>query len=240
MLADKIWNYFSGNFSKKEITREVIPIMILSFAIFLFLAWVFFPPELHYNIFERSISNLGGREENPRGWIFFSIAMGLLAVQLVPIFLYFHKRLSKICKRTTSLCTFFGLIGCGFMFLIGVFSDDSSILVYGVEMSDIHTIVAVVGIGGLGLAVLIYFFPILKGRRQFRMKLVVFAYGLIDFGGIGMGAAEVIKSIRNIGGPGPGFLSFPFWEWTLLITALMYFVLASFFVPNEIQALKKQ
>ncbi len=238
MITNKIQLYLTGSFNKKQMTRRVVPFMIISFGTFLLLAWAFFPVDLHYNIFERSISNLGGRKDNPNGWIFFTIAMGVLAVQLVPIFLYIRKRLRKICKITTEISTFFGLIGCCFMFLIGVFSDDSSILVYGIEMSDIHTVVAVVGIGGLGLAVLIYFFPILKGRKQIRMKLAALAYGLIDFAAIGMSVSEMIKSIRNIGWPGPGFLSFSFWEWSLLIVALLYFVLASIFLPDDMQSLK--
>jgi len=237
-------NYITGNFSKREFTHIVIPALLISFFSFLFLAWVFFPPELNYNIFKNSISHLGSKEDSPNGWYFFSIAIMIWGIQLIPIILYIHRRLKNICKFTTTIGTFFGLLGCIFVFFIGIIIDDSSIIIFDAEMSRVHVIVAAIGMGSIGVCILFYYFPIFKdtffkrGNRQFPFVWVTIAYTLILFGGFGMGIAELIKAQQDIGWPGPGFLSFTFWEWALMIIFNIFLSMASFFLPEEVQMLK--
>ena len=238
-----IKDILNGKFSKHFLTHRFLPIMEGFMAINLLLAWLLFPAELNYNIIDNSISQLGSTQDNPNGWIFFSIGMISWGFLLIPIFLYFHRRLNKICKHTARLGTFFALIGSIFIALIGVVPDDN-IDIFGENLSDIHVIVAVVGFSGLGLGILFYQLPILKdsffkrGNKQFSLGMVFGAYGLIFLGGIGMGTAEIIKEIEGLGFPGPGLLSFPFWEWMLLLFFFIFLIFASFFMPEEAKMLK--
>ena len=124
MNSESIKDYLLGNFSKKELLNRVLPILLISFFSFFITSYLLFPTELEYDIFKNSISNLGSKEASPIGWIFLSISMMCWGVQLFPIFLYMHKRFSKICKHAARIGTFFGLLGCIFLVLIGIYTDD--------------------------------------------------------------------------------------------------------------------
>jgi hypothetical membrane protein len=238
--------YLTGNFSKREFTRIYIPIFGIIFISCVFIALLFFPPELNWNPLERTISNLGSQEENPRGWFFISIALMSWGILLIPILLYYHKRLVKLCKHTTRTGTFFGLVGCVFIFLIGIFTDDGAIHVFGTNFGRIHVIVALAGFGGIALAILFYFLPVLidsfskRGNKQFPLKLVLPTYLIIHVAGIMVITIEIYKAIEGIGFPGPGLLSIALWEWILLSVLFIYLILTSLYIPEEIKELKER
>jgi hypothetical protein len=238
--------YLTGNFTKREFIRIYIPILAIVLFSCIFIAWLFFPPELNWNPFDNTISHLGSQENNPRGWFFLSIALMSLGILLIPIVLYFHKKLVKICKYTTSIGTFFALIGCVFIFSIGIFTDDRSIKIFGIRYSTIHVIVALVGFGGVALGILFYFLPVFKdsffkrGNKQFPLKLVLPAYIEIHAVGITLGTIEIYKALEGIGFPGPGFLSIALWEWIMLSALFIYLILASLYTPEEVKELKNR
>lgn len=222
-----------------------MPLMLSIIIACIIIAYLSFPPELNYSIFERTISNLGSRDDSPNGWYFLSIGMMSWGVLMIPLFLYYHRRISQLCKHTARTGTTFGLIGCVFVFLIGIFTDDSSILIFGIEMSEIHIIIAIIGIGGIALGLMSYSIPIQvdhfskRGNKQFNGKLVFLGYGLIYSGGIGAIIAEIIKEIQGINDfPGPGFLSFSFYEWIWMLTFYAFIALSCFFIPEEVKMLK--
>ena len=150
MRKETVKIYLTGRFSKKELTHYYMPLMLSIIISCIVIAYLLFPPELNYSIFERTISSLGSRDDNPNGWYFLSIGMMSWGVLMIPLFLYYHRRISQICKHTARTGTTFGLLGCVFVFLIGIFTDDNSILIAGIEMSTIHIIIAIIGIGGIG------------------------------------------------------------------------------------------
>jgi len=242
-----IQKYLTGKFTKRELTFRFIPIMLFIIVICIFLAYLLFPPELNYSIFERTISNLGSRDDSPYGWYFLSIGLMSWGFLMIPLFLYYHRKFRQICKHTARLGTFLGLSGSIFIILIGVFTDDSSILIFGIQMSYIHFIVAVIGIGGIGLALIIYSVPIQKdhfskrGHKQFNGKLVFLSYSLIYFGGLGAIISVIYKRAHGIKDfPGPGILSLSFWEWMWLLTFFVYIALSGFFIPEEVKMLKNK
>ena len=164
---------------------------------------------------------------------------------MVPLFLYYHRRIRKISRHGARTGTIFGFIGCFFVILIGFFTDDTSILIFGIEMRDIHVIMAIIGIGGIGMGLMTYSIPIQidhfskRGHKQFNGKLVLLGYSLIYYGGIGAIASEIIKEVQGINDfPGPGFLSFTLWEWTWMLTFFIFIALSCFFVPEEVKMLK--
>ena len=244
MDTQTIKKYLMGYFSKEELLKKYLPFMMIFFWSCLLFAWLLFPPELNYSIFERSISNLGAYQETP-GAIFFSIGIMTFFFLLFPLFLYFHKRITKICKFTAGWGTFLGLTGCVFMFLVGIVSDDHADI-FGMDQARLHVYLAALGILGVGFAMFTYYLPIFKdrffkrGHKQFPFGIVTIAYGLILFAFTGMAIAELIKTQGDYGFPGPGFLSFTFWEWMLLFTYSVFIILACYFVPDEVQELKQK
>lgn len=244
-FKSKIVDYLTGNFSKRELTRIILPIFLITVCTSLFLAILLYPPESNYNIFTNSISSLGSKEGNPfPGWLIFSLGIYFLGFQAYPIILYFHKRLNKICLHTTRTGTLFGLVGCVFVFLIGVFSDDNVPLIGSITLSDIHVVIAVIGIGGWAFLVVFYSFPLNKdnrikdgGKQQFPRIWVNIAYAFLIIGGLGMGISEIIKEILDFGFPGPGFLSFTFWEWIFIMIFVLFLTIMSFATPETVESL---
>jgi len=245
MEKESIKRYLTGHFTKKELTHYYMPLMLSIIITCIIIAYLSFPPELNYSIFERAISNLGSRDDSPYGWYFLSIGIMSWGVLMIPLFLYYHRRISQICNTTAKIGTFFGLIGCIFVVLIGIFTDDRSILIFGIEMRTIHVIIAIIGIGGIGLGLMTYSIPIQvdhfskRGHKQFNGKLVLLGYSLIYSGGIGAIISEIIKELQGIDDfPGPGFLSFTFWEWMWMLTFYAFIAISCFFIPEEVKMLK--
>ncbi len=245
MRKETLKRYLTGRFSKKELTHYYMPLMLSIIIICIVISYLSFPPELNYSIFERTISNLGSRDDSPYGWYFLSIGMISWGVLMIPLFLYYHRRIRQISKHGARTGTIFGFIGCIFVILIGFFTDDRSILIFGIEMRTIHVIIAIIGIGGIALGLMSYSIPIQvdhfskRGHKQFNGKLVFLGYSLIYSGGIGAIIAEIIKEIQGINDfPGPGFLSFSFYEWIWMLTFYAFIAISCFFIPEEVKMLK--
>ncbi len=239
-----IKDYILGKFSKEILLKRHLPMMQIVFWTLLLIAYLLFPPELNYSMFERSISNLGSYTET-QGATFFSIAIIFFGISLFPIFLYFFYRFKKICKCAAYLGVFFGILGCIFIVLIGIVSDDP-VDFFGMDQARVHVYIAAIGILGIGLGMLTYVLPILKdtffkrGHRQFPLLKLILTYSILIFAILGMGIAELIKAQYNYDFPGPGFLSFTFWEWMLLITFNIFLIFFSVFIPDKIKGINKK
>ena len=87
MNTDKIRKYATGNFSKKYLTHYIMPVGVIIPLICICIAWLLLPIEQNYNIFDKTISHLGSRDNNPFGWYFLSISLMVWAVTLFCSFL---------------------------------------------------------------------------------------------------------------------------------------------------------
>ncbi|MHA1273489.1 MAG: hypothetical protein ACTSQS_08645, partial [Promethearchaeota archaeon] len=123
---------------------------------------------------------------------------------------------------------------------------DDPVDFFGMDQARVHVYIAAIGILGIGLGMLTYVLPILKdtffkrGHRQFPLLKLILAYSILMFAILGMGIAELIKAQHNYDFPGPGFLSFTFWEWMLLITFNIYLILFSLFIPDHVKGISRK
>lgn len=218
---------FLGNFQTIQL-RKYIFITFMITASLLGISWILFPKELNYSIMTDTISYLGDYEKNPVGWIFFSISFIFASISLIPLIIYLHKRIIKISRAGTWIGTISLAIGILGIFLTALLPD-----VYGtdffedVSLGKIHNIAALFGIFGIifglfdyGILFFIDYWPIFhKDRKGVYAYLSVFPIFLpFTLIGIGTLVTQIIRT--KLGGewPGAGILSFPLWEWMLVIS----------------------
>ncbi len=241
---ENVKKYITGKFSKRQLTHNILPILVSGFSILLFLAWLLYPPELEYSIFERNISNLGSIRDNPNGWFFLSIAFFFMFSQLIPIFLYMHRRLTKISKYPTFIGTVLTISGSIIFFQVGYITEDPFIWANGWNQGFVHGLIAIIGAALIALGLLFYLLPILKdfffksGSRQFPLFKIFIAYGFLVLLGVFLTVVQTTKAANNIPEQGAGFLAFSFWEWNLMFGGLLFLVLFCFSFPEEVKCSK--
>ena len=130
-------------------------------------------------------------------------------------------------------------------FIVGFIPCDPNTLPNGMNQALLHGIVAVLGALLLALGFLFYLFILLKdtlfkrGNRQFPVLWILLSYGLLIFLGIALAYVENYKAANNIPYPGPGFLSFPFFEWMLMLGAFAFIIMFCLYVPDEVKSLRE-
>ncbi|QEE15946.2 hypothetical protein DSAG12_01773 [Promethearchaeum syntrophicum] len=175
-----------------------------------------------------TISYLGDYEKNPFGWVFFSLSFIFVSISFIPLTIYLHKRIIKISQAGAWIGTIFLAIGILGIFLTAFLPD-----VYGtdffndVSLGKIHNIVALFGIFGfiLGLSVYGFLFFIDYWSIFHRNRKGIYAYLsvfpiFLPFTIIGIGTliTQILRVRAGGEWPGLGILSFPLWEWLLVIS----------------------
>ncbi len=227
MVDRRNFSTFLGNFQTMQLRKYILITFMITVSL-LGVSWILFPKELNYSIMTDTISYLGDYERNPVGWIFFSISFIFASISLIPLIIYLHKRIIMISHMGTWIGTVFLYIGILGIFLTALLPD-----VYGtdffkdVSLGKIHNIAALIGMFGLilglfdyGMLFFIDYWPIFhKNHEGVYAYLSVFLI-FLPFTLIGIGTL-ITQIIRNkLGGewPGAGILSFPLWEWMLVIS----------------------
>ena len=223
----RIFSTFLGNFQTKQLKKYILITFLITVSI-LGISWILYPKELNYSIMTDTISYLGDYQKNPNGWIFFSLSFIFASITLIPLIIYLHKRIIKISYTGTWIGTVFLSIGIIGIFLTALLPD-----VYGtdfikdVSLGKIHNIAALLAIFGVilglfeyGILFFIDYWPIFhRNHEGIYAYLSVFPI-FLPFTLIGFGTL-ITQIIRvELGGewPGPGILSFPLWEWMLVIS----------------------
>ncbi|HMF33100.1 MAG TPA: hypothetical protein VKK79_16870 [Candidatus Lokiarchaeia archaeon] len=233
--------YLRGQFTRDEIKKRYLPLMaILAFG-FLLLSWWLYPPQLHYSIFTHTISYLGDWSKTP-GWWAWSIAMCVLAISFFPLILYIHRRLNQICLKTARVGSFFGVVACACIFILGFVSDVSQPLVGPLTWDNVHMFFTYGGFGGMGISVIFYSIVFTKDHvPRFGGKQVVgpkrsLPPHLLIFGvAIATGVSQAIKEVLypNAGWNGPGLTSISFWEWMLMFSIFIYVFWVALILPEK-------
>ncbi|GAB4331548.1 MAG: hypothetical protein Kow0069_39150 [Promethearchaeota archaeon] len=240
--------YVNGDYEKDELLKKYVPVAMGVLYGLLLLALAFYPhdgPEGPYSIFKNSISSLGDWSYNDRSWFFFSVAMVWIGVAIWPVVPYVYKRLSPICLHTTRFGAFFGVLVPFGMVLTGIFAEND-VLIPGtdLEYGDVHGPVAVLGFGGIGLALLIWGLPVLKdhfwGHKLVPLKKLL--PGTVYFAFVVAATAGTQVYVESIDAPSCGgfsgcdpapFLSWGFWEWNLLWAVTAYLFLFLWCLPAD-------
>ncbi|MHA1746708.1 MAG: hypothetical protein ACTSWW_11965 [Promethearchaeota archaeon] len=214
----------TGNFNQKELRTLILGSIILG-GLNLLIARILYPPELNYSIFTDTISYLGDYIRNPSGWVFLSITFFIVGGAFILLTLYIHRRVVKIqpfIARVGSVSLLIGSVG---VFLTAFLPDDhGGNFIEDVSMGKVHNIVAMFAMFGLlvgltlyGMLFLINHYPRMRGsrKRYYTDVRTMPVFLLIVFAGFSMLATLLIMNREGYEWPGPGLLSFTFWEWVL-------------------------
>ncbi|NMC03910.1 MAG: hypothetical protein GYA24_01800 [Candidatus Lokiarchaeota archaeon] len=207
--------------------------IIIAFFSCLLLARTTFPGD--YSILEHSVSTLGVLEENPHGWFFFTMALWIASIGLLPYYAVLFKQLRPINKPLAILMLLLYAITSIGMFMAGTFQEGST-------FRQLHLLSAYFGFGGFFLAGI--FTWILVGLKLSSMpekRSTHVAWFLIAIVTLSTGAAlfithlllEATIDLHFSGEPLGPFIGFPFTEWLLVITIfidklLIGLIIASF------------
>lgn len=206
--------------------HSVTPTVIKEYIIFsstvilllLVLAWRLYPAELHYTVSTHMISYLGNYKLNP-GWIFFSLAMCVQAMSILPLGIHLKKLIQTVQPQCSNLIqkgfSFF-FIGILFMGLVGFVPDtqDGSVIHIG------HIVVVIISFISLNLALGIFFIFVRQVVRSTRIQIVALVYYTAI---IAMAICQIFARIHQLTLPGSGIFSFPLWEWCIFVLFYLYF-----------------
>ncbi len=207
--------------------------VIAAFFTFLLLARATFPRD--YSILYESVSTLGVLGENPNGWYFFTVALWIAAIGLVPYYIILVKLLGSINKALAVIMLILYLLTSIGLFMAGLFQEEST-------FRSLHLLSAYIGFGGFFLAGI--FTWILVGtkiaRHDGKRAMHVAAY-VVAIVALSTGAALFITHlllreadiVDFVGEPYSPYIGFPFTEWLLVLTIfvdklLIGLVIASF------------
>ncbi|MHA1149532.1 MAG: DUF998 domain-containing protein [Promethearchaeota archaeon] len=187
------------------VKRIILPLYIISFIFFMAMSWLYFP---NYDLTENDISALGHPQENPEGWIFWSIGMIIAGTMNIIIVLHIKDKMIREYQTNgkVSVILFF-LAGYGIIGL-GIIPQFGGIFYF------FHIFHASLGFGGLYLGTWIMirlFFKEEKTRSNAYIMLllgVVIPICFFIFQGIRI-------SMFTEKNPGICYLNFSFWEWML-------------------------
>lgn len=249
MKEYRIYRFVKGEFQPKELKIYWACTFFISILCIL-IAYLLYPTEDNYTIFTHTLSYLGDYVRNERGWYFFSIAMIVMGFSFSNLLMYIYNREVLILPWFAKSGIIFSQIGCLGSILVGFLPD-----VYGdnfmedVSMGKAHNIVALIAIFGLliglihfGVLFIIDHFPKCRvNRDELYPKPITFPmFLLLAYGGFGMLISQNIVEKNDYPWPGPGFLSFTFWEWTLtcVFAAIIYYLALR--LPNNIPDVVKK
>lgn len=229
--------------SREYLLQKWIPFASGVFWVCMIVSAVLYPPEENFSILTHSISFLGDWYDNPfPGWLFFTVALIWGGVSFFPLGLYIYRRMRVVAPRMAAVCELFHALGCVGVVLVGIFYDTRETTFLGVEISDIHNVVSVIGFGGVGLAMIIYsFFPCREKRKNYSKPVYLSNHKLflpnfvLLFGIVGMAASQIGRLIKGYDDfPGPGIYSFTLWEWILLLCIWLYHWIMIVVLPKEL------
>lgn len=211
--------------------------VIIAFFICVLIAIITFQGE--FSILEYSISTLGVTVHNPNGWYFFTAALFVAAIGLIPYYIVLLKLFGSTNKALAIImCILYLLTSVG-LIMAGLFQEES-------DYRSLHLVSAYIGFGGFFLAGIFTWILVgmkLSGQEGRKApKVVAF---IIAIASLSTGAAlfiihlvmHEIDIINFDGEPISPFIGFPFTEWLLVFTIfldklLIGLIIASF-LPTE-------
>jgi hypothetical protein len=113
---------------------------------------------------------------------------------------------------------------------------------WGYRISDIHNFAAILGFGGILLAILGFnlikikdIFKFLGGKRVLDADRYFLAIIPILIGIVGMAVSQALRGLWGYNDfPGPGLLSFTFWEWIALLMIWLYHIIIIAVLPESL------
>jgi len=219
------------------------------------------PEAAPYSIFTSTFSYLGSFDlkKNPEGWFFFSLALWILALFLVPLTQYIGRRMAVINKTGAIVGAGLFLLGAAAIALVGLFPDSGQDFVTDLKYGKIHNLFALVAFAGLVFGPLWFGLMLARfnlfhprhrspphddARAAFQRPALHLPFLLL----VGVLAGAVFFLIRwefiyrRLGQPhwpGVGLYAFPLWEWLYILTLFIALAWFSLALPNQVPGFVK-
>jgi len=229
-----IWQIITGHFS----TNLLIPYVLVQIAVFLTflgLARFTYPKDNHYHIMTHTMSFLGARERNPKGWYWFSLAICWITLADIPLNFYIFRHLLTYSPLAAWIMIIFAIISTVNGILVSIFPDidRNEELAGGNFIEDLksgrtHNVAAVLTFATFIAANLVvgisYVFnptqrPLFCWIPPFLIFLVILT-GFFLFNYLWQRKCKKNKSLSPF--PGEKIYSFTLWEWLLFISLYIF------------------
>lgn len=220
--GSKLKNVLGGYFEQHFLTRWILPLLFLSYIGCLFIAWLFYPG---FDWRVSYISNLGNPQDNPIGWIPWSIGHAVLALLLLAMVSYIRRHLSALNEKSlmrASVLLYFGPIG---LFGLAIIPQFPGLLIY-----IIHVVNAALFLVGVNVA-LWFIGPKLVQMKTLEKKpmIVVFFSFIIPICVI---IAMMVRiSLYGTSPEVPYIFDIAIWEWLMVFFDLFALSVLSLILP---------
>ena len=216
------------------------------------------PDATPYSVFTSTFSFLGSfdHKKNPEGWVFFSLALWIMALFMLPLTRYINRRMTVISPGGAKTGIRMLLLGAAALALVGVFPDSGQDFVADLHYGKIHNLLALLAFAGLSFGSLWFglmlarFNPFHPGHRpphhddaQAAFHHPALHLPFVMLGGVLVTAICFLIRweciYRRLGQPhwpGVGLYSFPLWEWLYILTLFLALAWFSLALPNRIPA----
>ena len=170
-----------------------------------------------YSILRNTISNQGNSIINPQGYLIFNIGVFFIGFALIPHILFIMNHIRRTSKIIAYISAVFSVIGSISLSLLGVFPE---------EVEIPHLIVAGLAFIGFLLGALIMFIGFMERMLKRHSCGEVAAFTGLHV--ILVLSAIAISIFPLMAGVGDGlfgdgwFTSFTLWEWTLMISIVLW------------------
>lgn len=235
MDLSPLWQIMSGYFTPLQLRIYVI-IQMCIFVLLVGLARLFYPKENRYSIMTSTMSFLGSRDKlrNPKGWIFFNIAVFQITFCDIPILLYAFRYFNLFAPKNAWTGLIFFIISSVAAIIVSFVPDTEKEehtggdFMKGLILGRIHNIAAVITFltfiaGNLSYGVSYFWHPTQRPIGLWLPPLLYFIFITICF--FSTQIIWQIKCWKNPSlepWPGDGILSFPLWEWILFVSLYIF------------------
>ncbi len=237
---------FTGQFSKKAAGIYLVFYFLIYYSL-IFISCLIFAQIKPFSLLSHFISHLGMPDENPGGFLFFSLAEIWNGLFFIPMTMFFYRNLSKDLiidsnsnptkktrrKKKIKVCNliavYSGIISGLGTVIVGIFPQDFS---FGFISNFLHLIGVYVSFTGIYIAVFFNFLSLLLRKSlEFEFpKSYNFSLIHLQFFSISLIFWVVTNLLHNLE---PGFLSTYFWEWMIVFSLSLWVILFYLIIPAD-------
>lgn len=219
----KIMEYFKGNTSNKSMKISIL-IFAIGYAMSLIVARLFFPGFTMTRMF---ISNLGDPQDNPVGYIPWSLGHVLVGMIMIPMTGFLKNTLNSIDQKKITISTIFFYIAS-----IGVIGLGAIPQYPGYIFTIIHGVNAGLLIGGIHFGLWITAITLFKNGALRKQSGIIFGLSLIGLIGILVSQLTLLVTV-GVQDSYPFVFDLHFWEWMMMCCFFGAFLLLVFSVSQD-------
>lgn len=222
--SSKIKNFFQGEVENRAIIALIL-VFSIGYATCLIIARIFYPTFTMTRMF---ISAMGDPQDNPIGYIPWSIGHVIVGITMIPMVGYLKNKLSSLDEKSIRWATIFFYIAC-----IGVLGLGAIPQYPGDFFTIIHGVNAGLLIGGIHFGLWLTTITLIKNKTLRTQSGVIFGLSLVGICGLIITQLIVLLTV-GFDGYFPFYLDLHFWEWIMMCFFFGAFLLLVFAVSQGI------